>query len=222
MQYTVQFPDPRNAEDDGLVAVGGKLSPEYLFSAYLNGIFPWFGEGEPILWWSPNPRMVLYPADFKVSKSLKQLIKSNRFEIKVDIDFKSVITNCSKIPRLGQSGTWITGEMIEAYITLYKLGVAHSFETYLGGQLVGGLYGVSFGKAFFGESMFFKERDASKIAFYYLVEWCIKHGFHFIDAQTPTNHLKSLGAKEIERNKFLDELTVALQYETFSGLWGRY
>lgn len=219
MQFTVQFPDPMSADDDGLIAVGGELSPEYLISAYANGIFPWFNEGDPVLWWSPNPRMVLYPKDFKTSKSLAKLIKNKKFDVKIDCDFESVICNCSNIPRDKQDGTWITDDMIDAYIELHKLGVAHSFETYFDNKLVGGLYGVSLGSAFFGESMFFKERDASKVAFYYLVAFCKANGFHFIDAQQPTKHLKSLGAIEVERKQFLDELSKALEEETMQGRW---
>jgi leucyl/phenylalanyl-tRNA---protein transferase len=219
MEYQIQFPDPELADDDGLIAVGGELTPEYLISAYVKGIFPWFGEGDPILWWSPNPRLVLYPENFKVSKTLAKLVKSDRFELKIDTSFSSVIKSCSKIKRPDQEGSWITDEMIAAYCTLHDLGIAHSFETYLDGKLVGGLYGLSMGKAFFGESMFFKERDASKFAFYHLVSWCKAHDFHFIDAQQPTNHLKSLGAKEIERNAFLAELNEALQFETIQGKW---
>lgn len=219
MEYLIQFPDPELADDEGLLAVGGELTPEYLIVAYSSGIFPWFAEGDPILWWSPNPRLVLYPKDFKLSKSLAKLVKSNRFELKIDVDFKSVIENCSKIKRPDQEGSWITDEMIAAYVTLHNLGIAHSFETYFEGNLVGGLYGVSMGKAFFGESMFFKERDASKFAFYHLVGWCKKNDFLFIDAQQPTSHLKSLGAIEIERKNFLDELKEALKYETNQGKW---
>lgn len=219
MEYLVQFPDPELADDEGLIAVGGELTPEYLISAYSTGIFPWFAEGEPILWWSPNPRLVLYPNDFKISKTLAKLVKSNHFELKIDANFRSVIQNCSKIERPDQLGSWITNEMIDAYCTLHDLGIAHSFETYFDSKLVGGLYGVSMGKAFFGESMFFKERDASKFAFYHLVNWCKAHDFHFIDAQQPTNHLKSLGAKEIERKIFLTELKEALQFETIHGKW---
>jgi len=219
MEYTVQFPDPKLADADGLVAVGGELAPEYLISAYASGIFPWFGQEDPILWWSPNPRLVLFPDDFKVSKSLKKTIQNKQFEIKIDHNFKSVIKCCSKSLRPGQNGTWITKEMIDAYILLHKIGISHSFETYLDGKLVGGLYGVSLGKAFFGESMFFKMADASKVALFFLVDWCKKNNFHFIDAQQPTEHLISLGAKKIERNDFLSRLFTALEFDTLQGKW---
>ncbi len=219
MEYSVKFPDPNVADDDGLVAIGGDLTPEYLISAYANGIFPWFSKEDPILWWSPNPRLILIPNEFKLSKSLKKTIENKIFEIKIDTDFKSVILNCSKSPRPGQDGTWITNEMIQAYIKLHEIGIAHSFETYLNNELVGGLYGVSLGKAFFGESMFFKKTDASKVAFDYLVNWCIKNGFHFIDAQQPTDHLISLGAKKMERSEFLKRLDKSLQFATLQGKW---
>lgn len=219
MQFEVKFPDPRLADAEGLVAAGGELGPEYLISAYVQGVFPWFNEGDPVLWWSPDPRLVLYPKDFKVSKSFRQLINSKKYELRIDKDFSGVIKNCAKIARPRQDGTWIIASMIDAYIHLHEIGIAHSFETYYGDKLVGGLYGVSLGKAFFGESMFFKERDASKFALYNLVEWCKKHDFHFIDAQTPTKHLKSLGAKEIDRDLFLNELDGALKYKTISGKW---
>jgi leucyl/phenylalanyl-tRNA---protein transferase len=219
MQYSVQFPDPNLADDDGLLAAGGELSPEYLISAYASGIFPWYSKKDPILWWSPNPRLVLFPDELKVSKSLKKIIQNNLFEIKIDKDFKSVIKNCSKSPRPGQDGTWITKEMINAYISLHEIGIAHSFETYSDNKLVGGLYGVSLGKAFFGESMFFKQANASKVALYHLVEWCKKNNFHFIDAQQPTEHLISLGAQKMERSEFLKRLNIALQFKTIQGKW---
>jgi leucyl/phenylalanyl-tRNA--protein transferase len=221
MDTIIEFPDPRKADDDGLVAVGGELSTSYLIAAYAQGIFPWFNEKDPILWWSPNPRMVLIPEDFKLRKSLKQVINSKRFEVKIDKDFRGVIRNCRNVKRKEQEGTWITNEMLEAYIDLHDFGIAHSFETYQDGQLVGGLYGVSLGKAFFGESMFFNEPDASKVAFYHLVEWCKQHSFHFIDAQQSTSHLKSLGAKEISRNEFLNSLNEALKHPTKQGVWKR-
>lgn len=219
MEYLIQFPDPELADDEGLVAVGGELTPDYLIAAYSSGIFPWFAEGDPILWWSPNPRLVLYPDEFKVSKTLAKLVKSDHFDLKIDTNFKSVIENCSRIERPDQPGSWITDEMIEAYVVLHDIGTAHSFETYFEGKLAGGLYGISLGKAFFGESMFFKERDASKFAFYHLVQWCKKNGFHFIDAQQPTKHLKSLGAKEISRTLFLKELKEAIKHKTIRGNW---
>ena len=221
MEFPVQFPDPETADEQGLVAIGGELTPEYLLSAYSQGIFPWFSEGDPILWWSLDPRMVLFPENLKVSKSLRQVIRSGGFELRIDTAFKEVITHCSKIKRKDQEGTWITGDMINAYVRLHELGYAHSFETYHGEELAGGLYGVSLGKAFFGESMFFLRRDASKFALYHLVHWCANHGFHFIDVQQSTAHMKSLGAKDIQRSEFLKRLKQALQYDTLKGKWDK-
>lgn len=220
MDYIIKFPDPHTADDEGLVAVGGELSVDFLEAAYKQGIFPWFDENNPILWWSPNPRFVLYPNEFKLSKSLSKLVKRGKFELRIDTNFRAVIENCATMKRAGESGTWITNDMLKAYNELHLQAYAHSFETYLDNELVGGLYGVSYGKAFFGESMFHKVTDASKFAFYYLVEWCKQNEFHFIDAQLPTNHLRSLGAKEVERSVFLEELEIALQYESCRGPWG--
>jgi len=215
----IEFPDPNLADDDGLVAYGGELSPDYLLSAYSQGIFPWFSENEPILWWSPNPRMVLLPQDFKIRKSLQQVINKGTFELRIDSAFRDVISHCSQIPRPGQDETWITPEMIGAYVKLHQLGYAHSFESYYENQLVGGLYGLSLGNCFFGESMFFTKTDASKVAFYHLVQFAQKHHFSFIDAQQPTDHLKSLGAKPIPRKEFLEMLEFALQKQTIKGSW---
>ena len=219
MEYLVQFPDPRKADHDGLVAVGGELNPDYLIAAYAQGIFPWFNLDDPILWWSPNPRMVLIPGNFKLSKSLRKLINSGKFELRIDSNFTQVISSCGNIPRQGQQGTWITEDIKKAYTELHELGIVHSFETYKGNKLVGGLYGVSLGRAFFGESMFFTEPNASKFAFYYLVQWCKQHNFHFIDAQQSTGHLKSLGAEDISRDDFLIMLYEALQFPTLQRHW---
>lgn len=205
------FPDPHDAEGQetfypGLLAIGGDLSAERLVEAYSRGIFPWYNEGEPILWWSLDPRMVLLPEEFRYSKSLRRVVESGRFEVRVDTCFEKVIRVCAAVSREGQDGTWITEEMIEAYCELHRIGVAHSFETFLNGELVGGLYGVSLGRFFSGESMFHKVRDASKVAFVKLVEYSLMHGFRFIDAQQPTTHLASLGAKETDREVFLGML----------------
>lgn len=219
MLAMITFPDPNLADDDGLIAYGGELTPEYLLSAYRQGIFPWFSANEPILWWSPNPRMVLLPTEFKLRKSLRQIIKKQTFEVRIDTAFREVITGCSQTPRVDQDETWITPEMIEGYVKLHELGYAHSFESYFEGQLVGGLYGIGLGNCFFGESMFFKKTDASKVAFYHLVQFALKHQFSFIDAQQPTDHLKSLGAHPIQRKRFLEMLEQALQKETLKGKW---
>lgn len=219
MALTVQFPDPREAENDGLVAIGGELNTEYLLAAYAQGIFPWFNRGEPILWWSPNPRMILFPENFKCSNSLMQILKSNKFSVRIDGRFEEVISKCAEVERPGQRGTWITKEMIQAYTKLHLDGFAHSVETYLNNDLVGGLYGVSLGKAFFGESMFHYVRDASKVALYYLNQLMLKWDFHFIDAQQSTSHMKKMGAVDVERDQFLSRLEKALKFPTARGKW---
>ena len=208
MAIEIQFPNPNLADDEGLVAVGGNLSIEFLQAAYQQGLFPWYNEGDPILWWSPNPRMVLFPEEFKCSKSLQQIIRSKKYTIRTDTNFECVIENCSSVKRRGQKGTWIIKDVIEAYTRLYQEGFAHSFETYRDNSLVGGLYGVSLGGAFFGESMFFLERDASKVALY-----------SFIDVQQSTAHLKSLGARDMDRSEFLKVLKKALQLPGMKGKW---
>lgn len=215
----IEFPDPKLADDDGLIAQGGELTPEFLLSAYCQGIYPWFCADEPILWWSPNPRMVLLPENFKLRKSLKQVIKRGTFELRVDTAFREVINNCSRIPRPTQDETWITKDIIEAYVKLHELGFAHSFESYSEGELVGGLYGLSIGNGFFGESMFFTKTDASKVAFYHLVQFAIKHNFAFIDAQQETDHLTSLGAGTIPRNDFLELLSNSLKQKNIQSKW---
>lgn len=220
LQSDAVFPDPELAENNGLIGIGGDLSQERLIAAYSTGIFPWYSEGQPILWFSPDPRMVLKLEDFKLSKSLDRMVKSKKFEVKIDTAFKKVIQACSINSRKDQDGTWITQAMIGAYETLHQSGIAHSFETYKDGLLVGGLYGVSLGRGFFGESMFYKERDASKVAFASLVAFCSEHGFDFIDAQTPSKHLASLGAKEIPRRQFLDMLRATLERDSLLGDWG--
>ena len=219
MPFEYQFPDPRTADADGLLAVGGDLSIESLVTAYSRGIFPWFEENSPILWWSPDPRLILHPEKFRVSRSLDQQIKNNKFRVKIDSAFEEVIRNCAAVNRNGQLGTWITQEMMLAYIRLHHAGFAHSFETWYNDRLVGGLYGVSLGRSFFGESMFYLMTNASKVALYYLVEWAKHNNFHFIDAQQSTSHLKSLGAEEVPRIKFLDMLGKSLEYPTLKGTW---
>jgi leucyl/phenylalanyl-tRNA---protein transferase len=220
MAFEYQFPDPRTADPDGLLAVGGDLSPASLVTAYSKGIFPWYNHNSPILWWSPDPRLVLFPDKFIVSDSLKHRLHSGLYTVLIDRDFKNVIRHCALVKRKGQDGTWLTEEMIEAYIHLHEEGFAHSFETYYKNELAGGLYGVSLGRAFFGESMFFLKADTSKIALSALVNWSLKNNFLFIDAQQSTRHLKSMGAEEISRNKFLNLLKSALKYDTLKGNWG--
>ncbi|MGV8980392.1 leucyl/phenylalanyl-tRNA--protein transferase [Clostridium sp.] len=195
------FPDPSLAEEDGLLALDGDLSPERLILAYSNGIFPWFSEDEPILWWSPDPRFVVYPNDVKISHSMKKLLKKNTYRISFDTCFRDVISNCSNVRK--ETGTWITNEMIEAYCTLHKLGFAHSVETWYGDKLVGGLYGIIMGKCFFGESMFSTMDNASKFAFINLSRILEEKKFVVIDCQVHTAHLESLGAVNISRKDFL-------------------
>lgn len=198
------FPHPTLAEDDGVLAIGGDLSPERLILAYENGIFPWYNDDEPIIWHAPNPRFVLFPEKFKRSKSLKSLIKKNFYKCSINNNFEEVIYNCKNIKRKDDEGTWITNEMTEAYIKLHKLGFAWSVEVYnLKEELVGGLYGVKLGKVFFGESMFSKEANTSKIALAFLID---NVNLELIDAQVYTNHLKSLGAEHISINNFLSLL----------------
>ncbi|MDP4963666.1 MAG: leucyl/phenylalanyl-tRNA--protein transferase [Salibacteraceae bacterium] len=216
---TLVFPSPEQADSSGLLAVGGDLSAERLLLAYENGIFPWFNDDQPILWWSPENRMVLYPDEFKQSKSLKQSIRNKQFEFKMDTAFVQVIEHCAKVPRADQDGTWITDEIRSAYANLHQMGFAHSFEIWQNNNLVGGLYGISLGRAFFGESMFSLVSDASKAAFYFLSEFAKKQDFHFVDCQLHTDHLASLGAKEIPRNQFLSELKTALAYPDLNQLW---
>ncbi len=213
------FPDPEKADPDGLLAVGGDLSVKTLIEAYSHGIFPWYTEDSPILWWCPNPRLVLFPEKFKPSKSLMQIINQRKFSVRIDTCFNLVIENCALVKRKGQKGTWITNEMKESYIRLHERGNAHSVETFYNDQLVGGLYGVSLGKAFFGESMFYKMTDASKVAMYHLVEKIKSMGFHFIDAQQSTQHLKNMGAEEIPRKEFLRLLKAALKEPSIKGKW---
>ncbi len=215
----LSFPNPELAEEDGLLGIGGDLSADRLEFAYSLGIFPWYSEGEPIMWWSPDPRTVLFPEKFKVSKSLKQSIRNRNYEFKFDENFEAVIANCARIPRTEDEGTWITHEMQEAYTTLHKQGIAHSAEVYHQNVLVGGLYGVSLGNAFFGESMFFKMRDASKVALYYLIQHLKTWGFDFIDAQMQTSHLISLGAETIPRKEFINLLAQSLKKPTKAGKW---
>ena len=196
------FPPVDQAEPDGLLAVGGDLSVERLLLAYRQGIFPWY-EGKHILWWSPDPRFVLFPEELKESKSMRQLIKKNVFEFRVDTAFSEVITNCKTVSRRGQESTWITDEVRSAYIRLHREGYAHSAEAWLDGQLVGGLYGIRMGRAFFGESMFSKESNASKFAFIQFVHRLRSESVELIDCQVYTEHLESLGARMIPRREFI-------------------
>ena len=213
------FPKPDLAEPEGLLAVGGDLSVERLLLAYSLGIFPWFGEGDPILWWSPDPRMVLFPADFHASERLRRLHRQRKYHVALDTAFPKIIAACADHPRPGQDGTWITREMEEAYAALHWTGYAHSVEVWDGARLVGGLYGVSIGTAFFGESMFSVEPNSSKLAMWTLVEQVKRWGFQFVDCQVHTPHLERLGGRDIPRKHFLKLLKEAAAQPTRRGPW---
>ena len=200
---TLWFPPVTEALDDGLLAVGGDLSVERLLLAYNSGIFPWYAEDEPPMWWSPDPRFVLFPDELKVSKSMKQVLKRNTFQFKMNTAFEQVINNCRMVFREGQGGTWIGDDVVAAYTQLHKLGYAHSAEAWQDGELVGGLYGIWLGNAFFGESMFTHRSNASKFAFINMVELLQSRGVQLIDCQVYTEHLESLGAVMIDRNTFI-------------------
>lgn len=209
LEADCSFPPINQAlnEPNGLIAIGGDLSAARLLSAYRQGIFPWFSAGEPILWWSPDPRMVLYPDELKISKSLAKILKNNAFETRINTAFQAVITACSNMPRNGQPGTWITDDMINAYCDLHIQGFALCAETWLNGKLVGGCYGIKIGQMFYGESMFHTQPNASKIAFVYLVEWLKKQQVGMIDCQMKTPLLSSFGGREINRDDFIQTLT---------------
>ncbi|MCP4123715.1 MAG: leucyl/phenylalanyl-tRNA--protein transferase [Bacteroidetes bacterium] len=212
------FPPVEHAED-GILAVGGDLSAKRLLLAYRTGVFPWFSENEPIIWWSPDPRFVMFPDELKVSKSMKQLIRNKRFEVSIDTSFEQVIQACAQQKRKGQPGTWITDDMIQAYMDLHEQGYAHSVEVWRDGKLVGGLYGVSLGKVFFGESMFHTESNASKYGFIHLITLLTARNFQLIDCQVETDHLRSLGALNIPRSEFLSLLHTGLEYPDNCGSW---
>lgn len=218
--YYSSFPPLENALDDpnGLLAIGGDLSPQRLIEAYRNGIFPWFNEDEPIFWWSPDPRMVLFPEELKISRSLRKTLHKDHYQIRADTAFTQVMHACAA-PRKGQSGSWIHPEMIAAYTTLHNMGLAHSVETWIDGELVGGLYGVALGKVFFGESMFSRSTDASKIAFVHLVKQLQYWEFGLIDCQVKTHHLASLGAREIPRASFSRQLETLISNSTSGNKW---
>lgn len=216
----VAFPPVAQAllEPNGLLAAGGDLSPPQLIEAYRHGIFPWFSPGEPVLWWSPDPRMVLFPAELKVSRSLHKTLKRRHYEIRVDTSFAAVMQQCAA-PRDGHHGTWISAEMVAAYTRLHEMGLAHSVETWRDGELVGGLYGVALGRMFYGESMFSRVTDASKIAFVHLVRQLERWCFGMIDCQMKTAHLASLGAREIPRSEFVRRLALLIELPHPPGCW---
>lgn len=202
-EHDLRFPSPALAEPDGLLAIGGDLRPERLLEAYRQGIFPWYSDDTPILWYSPHERFVLFPEEFKISKSMRQVLRSGRFTVTFDLAFDQVISACAAHPRVGQNGTWITADMQEAYMRLHALGHAHSVETWRGGKLVGGLYGVAVGGVFCGESMFSREANASKTA---LAALCQSNTYRLIDCQVYTDHLATLGARMVSRAIYMSLL----------------
>ena len=203
-RFNYLFPDPREAPREGLVAWGGDLDPDRVVSAYLQGIFPWYNENDPILWWSPDPRLVLYPRDIKISKSLRKSMK--KFEFRINHDFEGVMRKCRNVRIDQEEGTWILEEVIDAYLKIYEMGLAKSFETYYEGELVGGLYGIDLGGIFCGESMFHTMRDASKAALVHLAQFALENEYELIDCQVPSEHLKRMGAVEMSRDAFLELL----------------
>lgn len=215
------FPPAGSAlqQPNGLLAIGGDLSLERLLNAYRLGIFPWFSAGEPVLWWSPDPRMVLFPMELRISRSLARRLRKNDYEIRVDSAFAEVMRACATTSSRGQDGTWITQGIIDAYCRLHECGYAHSVETWIDGQLAGGIYGVAIGRMFYGESMFYHVTDASKIAFVHLVQHLQQHGFGMLDCQMKTSHLGSLGAREIPRAEFSLKLTELVNYTQASSHW---
>jgi len=213
------FPPVSRATREGIVCLGGNLSPGMLLSAYRRGIFPWYSDDEPILWWSPDPRFCVLPSTLHVTESAKKLLKKNRFSITVDTQFRAVITECAEIERPGQPGTWITSEMREAYIRLHELGYAHSVEVWENGTLAGGLYGVSLGRAFFGESMFSRVSGASRAGFLTFSAALFEKGYELIDSQVHTDYVASMGGVDIPRAQYLALLDKALKHETHKGLW---
>jgi leucyl/phenylalanyl-tRNA---protein transferase len=214
------FPPVEQAlsQPNGLLAAGADLSPARLLEAYRQGIFPWFSAGDPILWWSPDPRMVLFPGEFKISRTLRKTLQRKQYEMRCDSDFEQVMRACS-MPREGQNGTWIQEEMIKAYVRLHNAGYAHSVETWMDNELVGGLYGVSIGRMFYGESMFSRRTDASKIALAYLTAQLKRWNVGMIDCQMNTAHLASLGAREIPRKEFLLRLQELIHYPNLPSPW---
>ena len=221
-KYSYIFPNPREASDEGLLAYGGDLCSSRLLTAYRKGIFPWYSPGDPILWWSPDPRLLLYPEKFYLRKSFRRVLRSGKFRVTFDHAFPNVIRHCASVPREGQESTWIVEEIQEAFIRLHKEGFAHSVEVYYEDELVGGLYGIAMGKAFFGESMFSLRADASKVAFKALSDVLGLRGYDFVDCQMQTDHMIGLGAEVVPRDTFLDALKVALTKPSDLGSWQHF
>jgi len=219
LSQRLEFPHPSQAGPDGLLAVGGDLSPERLLAAYRQGIFPWYGPGSPILWWSPDPRLVLYPHNIRISRSLRRVLNSGRFLITADLAFEKVVEYCARTPRKGAWGTWLVPEMIDAYIRLHHMGIAHCFEAWDQGRLAGGIYGVALGRVFFGESMFYRVANASKAALIHLCSFLKEQGFLFMDCQQTTGHMLRLGAVQIDRAVFLDQLESGMRSGPGPGRW---
>ena len=208
----ILFPPPELAEENGLLAIGGDLSTERLLLAYSQGIFPWYAAGEPLLWWCPSPRLVIFPDEFKVSSRLARFIKQQKYEVTMDHAFQQVITGCASAADRQDKGTWIDDDMIEAYTLLHEMGYAHSVECWMDDELAGGLYGIALGKIFFGESMFSRQSNASKVAFVYLAEKLLERGFDLIDCQLKTEHLMQFGAREIPGAEFQDLLAKSVDF----------
>jgi len=221
-KYSYIFPNPREASDEGLLAYGGDLSSSRLLTAYRNGIFPWYSPGDPILWWSPDPRLLLYPEKFYLRKSFRRVLRSGKFRVTFDHAFPNVIRHCASVPREGQESTWIVEEIQKAFIRLHEEGFAHSVEVYYEDELVGGLYGIAMGKAFFGESMFSLRADASKVAFKALSDVLGLRGYDFVDCQMQTDHMIGLGAEVVPRDTFLDALKIALTKPSDLGSWQHF
>jgi leucyl/phenylalanyl-tRNA--protein transferase len=215
----IGFPPPHLAEREGVLAVGGDLSEKRLLLAYKMGIFPWYSEDEPIIWWSPDPRLVLYPGEIRISTSMKKILKKEMFNITADRAFEAVVAECARVRLENGEGTWLVDEMAEAYCRLHHAGYAHSVEVWREGELAGGLYGVSLGRAFFGESMFTRVSNASKSALIKLARQLEQWRFHLIDCQVKTAHLMRFGAREVPRKVFLDQLQKSLKYKTLRGKW---
>lgn len=210
--------DAALAEPNGLLAAGGNLTPERLVDAYRHGIFPWYSDDQPLLWWSPDPRMVLFPAELRLTHSLKKRLRRRDYEIRADTCFEQVMRACAE-PRPGQQGTWITDDMVDAYCALHTRGLAHSVETWIDGELAGGLYGIALGHMFYGESMFTRVTDASKLAFAHLVRQIGRWGFGMTDCQMKTSHLAAFGAREIPRSEFMRKLRELVNYPGQDGTW---
>jgi leucyl/phenylalanyl-tRNA---protein transferase len=215
----LSFPHPTLAAEGGLLAVGGDLSPERLILAYRNGIFPWYSEGRPLLWWCPAPRLVLFPNELRIWRSLGKVLRRKPYRVTLDTSFRAVIRACAEVPRPEQDGTWITHELEDAFVRLHELGFAHSVEAWEGDRLVGGLYGLAIGRTFFGESMFAKRPDASKVAFVHLVRQLQAWDFDLVDCQVVTEHLLRFGAREIELDEFLERLGRSVERRGVPGPW---